>query len=136
VIYLSQHDTFQLEPGQKINIHVLPHHKPLECTVERVGAEYVPVPLCIERFYGKNESVLPVFLKSKYKVELPPGATIRVPHSMSELDSDLAPSDKSKPSSSETESSSFELSSKNLGKPNATQPDQISLNLLDHIRHD
>ena len=133
VIYLSQYDTFHLKPGQEISIHILPHHKPLGCTVERVGAEYVPVPLSIERFYGKNESVLPVFLKSKYLVELPPGATIRVPHSMSELDSDLA-TPKSKAPTGET--ASYELSSKNLGKPTRTQPDRISFNLLDNIRHD
>lgn len=134
VIYLSQHDTLQLEPGQEISIHILPHYKPLECTVERVGAEYVPVPLSIERFYGKNESVLPVFLKSKYLVELPPGATIRVPHSMSELDSNLATS-RSKTSTT-GETASHELTSKNFGKPSATQPDRISFNILDNIRHD
>lgn len=133
VIYLSQHDTLQLEPGQDINIHILPHHKPLECTVERVGAEYVPVPLSIERFYGKNESVLPVFLKSKYLVELPPGATIRVPHSMSELDPNLAAGNKSTPSEEE---SGFKLSSENLGKRKETPPERISFNILDNIRHD
>ena len=133
VIYLSQHDTLQLEPGQDINIHILPHHKPLECTVERVGAEYVPVPLSIERFYGKNENVLPVFLKSQYLVELPPGATIRVPHSMNELDPGLAPGNKPTPGEEE---SGFQLSSENLGKRNALPPDRISLNLLDNIRHD
>lgn len=133
VIYLSQHDTRHLEPGQEIDIHILPHHTPLECTVDRVGSEYVPVPLSIERFYGKNESVLPVFLNSRYDVELPPGATIRVPHSMSELDASPTASGDNTTSA---EPPDRELSSTNIGRPDPNQPARVSFNFLDRIRHD
>lgn len=116
VIYFSQNDSRPLEEGQEIHIHVLPHHKPLECVVERIGSEYRPVPLSIERYYSKNEHVLPVFLRSKHPIHLAPGATIHVPHSMSELHPSFAKTARSKSETGESEESSFELSSKNFGR--------------------
>ncbi|MFP6766470.1 MAG: HlyD family efflux transporter periplasmic adaptor subunit, partial [Planctomycetaceae bacterium] len=129
VIYLSQNDTRHLERGQEVRVHILPHFKPLECTVDRVGSEYVPVPVSIERFYGRNETVLPVFLKAKYGPALPPGATIRVPHSMSELRAAAA----SPRTAADHDGQRSVQQSRQAG---SIFQSRISWNFLDHIRHD
>jgi len=129
VIYLSQNDTRNLQPGQDVRVHILPHFKPLECTIDRVGSEYVSVPVSIERFYGKDETVLPVFLTAKYKTDLCPGATIRVPHSMSEPGSMMAGSDAA---ADRDEQRSVDRSR----RAGPMDRNRISWNFLDHIRHD
>ena len=129
VIYLSQNDTRNLQQGQDVRIHILPQFKPLECTIDRVGTEYVAVPDSLERFYSQDENVLPVFLTAKHKAELLPGATVRVPHSMSNLSSSMAGT---VPAADHADRNSDD----HARRASAVQQNRISWNFLDHIRHD
>ena len=87
---------------------------PKDKNIERKIREVV-YAIQIERHYSKNEHVLPVFLRPKHPIHLAPRATVRVPHSMSELHSSFAKNARSKSDSDDSETASSELSSKNFG---------------------
>jgi membrane fusion protein (multidrug efflux system) len=66
VIYLEQESTKSLSIGDSYSIFVEPNHTPMVCKVKRIGTEFMPAPISIERFYDKNEPLLPVALEHDF----------------------------------------------------------------------
>lgn len=63
VLYLRQHNATYLQLGDGVEVAVDPAPQPLRCTVKRLGDGFVRVPAQIERYYPKNEKLLPVYLQ-------------------------------------------------------------------------
>jgi multidrug resistance efflux pump len=82
VVYLSQESTQSLKVGNTYHIFVDPSQTPITCRVKRIGYEFAPAPVAIERFYDKNEPLLPVALEPLDHHDLRPGALIKVPRSI------------------------------------------------------
>lgn len=82
VVYFSQNDTRHLSPGDELAVHVHPYEQPLLCRVNRIGEEYTQAPLSIERFYSRNEPLLPVTLTPPAGIVLKSGAMVQLPHAL------------------------------------------------------
>jgi multidrug resistance efflux pump len=82
VIYLSQESTSTLKVGSPYEVFVEPHSSPLACVVKRIGYEFGPPPIGIERYYNKNERLLPVALEPQSQIYLRPGSLIKVPRAI------------------------------------------------------
>ena len=82
VIYLTQSSTTKLQVGDTFHVFIEPNDGPLICKIKRMGTEFTPAPIAIERFYDKNEPLLPVALEPQSAIQLRPGAMVKVPRSI------------------------------------------------------
>ncbi|WP_283435208.1 HlyD family secretion protein [Neorhodopirellula lusitana] len=63
VLYFSQDNADQMRVGDEVEIDVRPGQERLRCRITRVGEQLEYAPPNIERYYRKNEKLLPVYLQ-------------------------------------------------------------------------
>ncbi len=85
VLYLSQHDTRNVDPGTEILIHIDPLGEPVNCRVRRLADEFRVPPPPLVRYYDSGEPLLPIMLESIDGLKLRPGAMVKVPHRFERL---------------------------------------------------
>ncbi|MFT4554749.1 MAG: multidrug resistance efflux pump [Planctomycetaceae bacterium] len=80
VLYLSQGDTRNVEPGTEIVVHIAPLGEPVNCLVRRIANEFRVPPEQLVRYYDSGEPLLPVILEPADGIPLRLGAMVKVPH--------------------------------------------------------
>ncbi|WP_372719490.1 HlyD family secretion protein [Novipirellula sp.] len=63
VLYYSQNNADKLRVGDEVKIDIRPGVKRLRCRITRIGEQLEYAPPNIERYYRKNEKLLPVYLQ-------------------------------------------------------------------------
>jgi multidrug resistance efflux pump len=66
VLFLSQRRAIALARGKDVRVRVDPFHQPIPCRVERRGSRLETPPSNIERYYAKNERLIPVYLQARW----------------------------------------------------------------------
>ncbi len=80
VLFLSQGDTRNVEPGTEIIVHIDPMSEPVTCKVRRAADEFRVPPEQLVRYYDSGEPLLPVILEPVGDITIKPGAMIKLPH--------------------------------------------------------
>jgi len=84
VLYLSQSHVAGLNVGDEIRVKITPGPQTLITRVARLGDHMEYAPPNIARYYGKNERLLPVFLKRQRRgvdqSRLYLGSEVKLPH--------------------------------------------------------
>lgn len=80
VLFLSQGDTRNVEPGTEIVVHIDPMSEPVTCKVRRTADEFRVPPDQLVRYYDSGEPLLPVILEPVGDISIKPGAMIKLPH--------------------------------------------------------
>jgi len=63
VLYVTQRRLASLENGQQVDVHVEPLDDTIRCNVTRIGQRMTSAPLNLARYYARDETLLPVYLK-------------------------------------------------------------------------
>ncbi|WP_160168222.1 HlyD family secretion protein [Novipirellula maiorica] len=63
VLYFSQNNADKLRVGDEVKIDIRPGLERLRCHITRIGEQLEYAPPNIERYYRKNEKLLPVYLQ-------------------------------------------------------------------------
>jgi multidrug resistance efflux pump len=85
VLYLSQGDTRNVEPGTEIVVHIAPLGEPVNCLVRRIVDEFRVPPEQLVRYYDSGEPLLPIILEPADGIPLRLGAMVKVPHDFERL---------------------------------------------------
>ena len=63
MLYLPQDAANLYAIGDKIDVIVSPYPTPIECTAVRLGDVLTSAPPHLQRYYGNDENLLPVYLR-------------------------------------------------------------------------
>jgi multidrug resistance efflux pump len=85
VLFLSQSDTRNVDPGTEIVVHIDPMSEPVHCTIRRTADEFCVPPAQLVRYYDSGEPLLPVILDPVGNIAIKPGAMVKVPHNFERL---------------------------------------------------
>ena len=88
VLYVPQIYTDEFQVGERIMLTLEPFDKEVPCIVKRVGNQFQPAPGSIERFYQKQQHLLPIHLspvpelREEFSMRI--NGTVKLPYSWNE----------------------------------------------------
>lgn len=92
VLYVPQIYTGEFKVGERIMLTLEPFDKEVPCIVKRIGNQFQPAPGSIERFYQKQQHLLPIHLSPvpelREEFSLRINGTVKLPYSWNEWVSD------------------------------------------------
>lgn len=92
VLYVPQVYTNEFQVGERVMLTLEPFDKEVPCVVKRLGNQFQPAPNSIERFYQKQQHLLPIHLApiSEFREEFSMriNGTVKLPYSWNEWVSD------------------------------------------------